>query len=457
MLINSETIKDTVYNLCLMAAQNLSFQAYEILREEYKKNPSQKLSNILENAKTAAEKNKPLCQDTGTVHVFLDIGNDVYFDKNLYKAINEGVSKCYKENFFRKSITENLLISAKNTRDNTPAIIETEYHQGNDVVIRILLKGAGCDNVSSLEMMLPNTTKEDLIDFVSQKVLKKGKNACPPLFITVACGGSASNVLKNAEKNYFSDKKNELAEKIKNKINSCADKKYNNFFAADVKLSLYPHHMASFPVGISINCHSLRIAQAKINSDNSVIYSKTVQNYEEVQKSIDNNIKEVFTSDLESIKNLKEGENILLTGEILIARDAAHRKMKEILDNGGKLPLEIKDKIIFYAAPCPPKSDEITGSIGPTTSSRMDKYISEFPQVAGTIGKGVRSKAVQEYIRKNNKVYFEVEGGIAATLSSKFTSYKIIAFEELLSEAVAIATVKELPVTVSIAKTNKNI
>jgi len=452
MGINTEILKDTVYNLCLMAAQNLSVQAYKILREEYKKNPSQKLANILKNAKTAAEKNKPLCQDTGTVHVFLDIGNDVSFDKNPYEAINNGVSKCYKDNFFRKSITENLLISAKNTQDNTPAIIETEYHSGNDVVIRVLLKGAGCDNVSSVEMMLPNTTEEDLVDFVGQKVLEKGKNACPPLFVSVSCGGSASNVLKNAEKNYFSDTKNALSEKIKNKINSLADEKYNKFFAADVKLSLYPHHMASFPVGISINCHSLRVAQAKINSDNSVIYSKTVQNYEEVQKSNDNKIKEVLTSDLETIKNLQEGENILLTGEILIARDAAHRRMKKILDNGDKLPFEIKDKIIFYAAPCPPKPDEITGSIGPTTSSRMDKYIPEFPQLAGTIGKGVRSKAVQEYIRKNNKVYFEVEGGIAAILSSKFTSYEIIAFEELLSEAVAIATVKQLPVTVSISK-----
>ena len=454
--MNTEILKKTVYNLCVRAAENLSGHAFDVLSKEYKINSTARLANILQNAKFSAENKKPLCQDTGTVHVFLDIGNTVSFSSNPFDAVNAAVSECYKENFFRKSVTENLLLSAKNTGDNTPAVIETEYHDGDDVVVKVLLKGAGCDNVSSLEMMLPSTTENDLIDFVSQKVLEKGKNSCPPLFISVSCGGSSSNVLKNAEKNYFFNTKNELAEKIKNKINSLADKKYNNFFAADVKLSFYPHHMASFPVGISINCHSLRIAEAKINSDNSVIYSKSVQEYEEIQNPNKNKLREIFTSDTESIRNLKEGENVLLTGEILIARDAAHRKMKEIIDKGQKLPFELKDKIIFYAAPCPPKKNEITGSTGPTTASRMDKYIFEFPQVIATIGKGTRSKEACDFIRKNNLVYFEAEGGIAAILSSKFTSYKIIAFEELLSEAVAIATVKEFPVTVSVARLQNN-
>ena len=339
----------------------------------------------------------------------------------------------------------------QNAIKKTLSVIETEYHNGDDVIVRVLLKGAGCDNVSTVEMMLPSTTENDLIDFISQKVLEKGKNACPPLFISVSCGKSASEALKNAEKNYFSDNKNELAEKIKNKINSLAEEKYNKFFAADVKLSLYPHHMASFPVGISINCHSLRIAEAKITSDNTVIYSKSVQEYGEIQKPEENNLREIFTSDIKSIKNLKEGEKVLLTGEILIARDAAHRKMKDMLDKGQSLPFELKNKIIFYAAPCPPKAGEITGSIGPTTAGRMDKYIPEFPQVIATIGKGTRSKTAQNFIRENNLVYFEAEGGIAAILSSKFTEYKIIAFEELLSEAVACAKVNKLPVTVSVA------
>ena len=451
-MTDTKTLKKTIYNLCLTAAQNLSQHACLILKKEYKTGKSSRLAHILQNAKFSAEAKKPLCQDTGTVHVFLDIGNAVSFDSDPYKAINEGVAQCYNENFFRKSITENLLISAQNTGNNTPVIIETDYHEGNDVIVQVLLKGAGCDNVSSVEMMLPTTTENDLIDFVSKKVLEKGKNSCPPLFISFSCGGSASNVLKNAENNYFSENRNELADKIKNKINSLAEKKYDNFFAADVKISLYPHHMASFPVGISINCHSLRIAEAKINPDNSVTYSKTVRNYDEINDITEKDLKEVFTNDTESIKKLKEGEKVLLTGEILVARDAAHRKMKEITDRGEELPFEIKDKIIFYAAPCPPKSDEITGSIGPTTSSRMDKYIPEFPQIIATMGKGTRSKAAADYIRKNNLVYFEVEGGIAAILSSKFTEYKIIAFKELLSEAVATAVVKRLPVTVSIAK-----
>lgn len=453
--VNTNLLKDVVYNLCKKAAQSLSEYTYSVLKEEYKKNPTPKLANILDNARIAAENNKPLCQDTGTVHVFLDIGNNVSFLSNPYEIINEAVSKCYKENFFRKSITENLLLSAKNTGDNTPPVIETEYHNGDDIIIRVLLKGAGCDNVSSTDMLLPNTTENDFIEFVSKKIIEKGKNACPPLFISVACGGASSNVLKNAEKNYFSGNKNELADKIKDKINSLAEKKYNNFFAADVKLSLLPHHMASFPVGISINCHSLRIAQAKINSDEIVEYSKSAANFEQIVNKENKTVKEIHTSDIEGVRNLKEGENILLSGEIIIARDAAHRKMKEIISKGEKLPFDIRNKIIFYAAPCPPKANEITGSIGPTTSLRMDKYICEFPQIIATIGKGTRSKETEDFIRQNNQVYFEAEGGIAAILASKFKSYKITAFPELLSEAVAIAEIEKLPLTVSVSK-NKN-
>lgn len=453
--VKTDLLEKVVYNLCKNAAQNLSEYTYGILKEEYKKNPSERIANILENARIAAESNKPLCQDTGTVHVFLDTGNNVSFLSNPYETINKAVSKCYKENFFRKSITENLLISAKNTGDNTPPVIETEYHKGDDVIIRVLLKGAGCDNVSSSDMLLPSTTENDFVEFVSNKVLEKGKNACPPLFISVSCGGASSNVLKNAEKNYFSENKNELADKIKAKINSLADKKYNNFFAADVKLSMYPHHMASFPVGISVNCHSLRISEARINSDETVEYSKNNVNFEKAAEKENKTVKEIHTSDTEAVRNLKEGENILLSGEIIIARDAAHRKMKEIISKGEELPFDIRDKIIFYAAPCPPKPNEITGSIGPTTSSRMDKYIGEFPQIAATIGKGTRSEEACDFIRINNMVYFEAEGGIAAILSSKFKSYKITAFPELLSEAAATAEVEKLPLTVAVSK-NQN-
>lgn len=450
--VRTDLLKEVVYNLCKNAAQNISEYTYSVLKEEYKKNPSQRMANILENARIAAENNKPLCQDTGTVHIFLDVGNNVSFSSNPHEVINDAVSKCYKENFFRKSITENLLLSAKNTGDNTPPVIETEYYSGDDLTVSVLLKGAGCDNVSSSDMLLPNTTEDDLVDFVAKKVLEKGKNACPPLFISVSCGGASSNVLKNAEKNYFSECKSELADKIKDRINSLADKKYNKFFAADVKISLKPHHMASFPVGISVNCHSLRIAQAKIISDGTVHYSKTADKFEKITVNSNKTLKEVHTSDTETVKNLREGENILLSGEILIARDAAHRKMKEITDNGGKLPFDINNKIIFYAAPCPPKDNEITGSIGPTTASRMDKYISEFPQVAATIGKGTRKSETCDFIRRNNLVYFEAEGGIAAILASKFKSYRVIAFPELLSEAVAVAEIDKLPLTVSVSK-----
>lgn len=453
-IISCELVKETVAKLCKQAAEELSDTAYDKVLSQYKKTKSQKLGLILNNAFKADDIKRPLCQDTGTVHVFLEVGNEISFSSDLYSAINDGVKQAYKENFYRKSIIENTFLTAKNTETNTPALINSDFAEGDKLKIMVLLKGAGCDNVTDLKMFNPSLTIEELIEYETKLISERAKNACPPSFVSIAIGTSAADAVKTAEKAYFSDNNDmqEISEKILDGVNKNANN-YENYLAADIKITLKPHHMASIPVATVFNCHSLRKSMAIIKN-NSVEFLDIVPKYQQIQSG-KSDYKEVFTYDVDALKSLQEGKNILLSGEILIARDAAHKKMLEYKNIGKKLPFEIKDKIIFYAAPCPPNKSEIVGPIGPTTAHRMDKYLNEFPEIAATIGKGERSETAKETIRNNNSVYFQAEGGIATLLASCFEDYKIIAFEELSTEAVSLAKINKLPLKVAISPNKK--
>ena len=449
-VINCEILKEVVYNLCLQAGQEYSSYPYNKILSAYEKNKSERLAHIIQNAENADRIQRPLCQDTGTVHVFLEVGNDVSFSANPKEAINDGVKKCYVEKYFRKSVVENELISGKNLETNTPALINTEYVCGNTMKIKVLLKGAGCDNVSEISMLSPTTTEDEFVNFAVEKILEKGKYACPPLFVSIAAGTGAENVMTEAEKTYFEEKIDmpQLRERIIKEVNKKADKKYENFYLADLKLTMKPHHMASFPVAIAFNCHSLRISSAVIEGG-IVKYLQNKPNYIKIDAG-KNSAKEINVNDKNELTKLSEGQEVLLTGKIIIARDAAHKKMLEYKKHGKKLPFDIKDAVIFYAAPCSAKPDEIVGPIGPTTSNRMDKFLADFPEISATIGKGNRSKEAEKIIRDNKSVYFETEGGIATLLATCFKSYKVIAFEELSTEAVCLAEVEKLPAKVVI-------
>ena len=447
-IIDCEVLKEVIYNLCLQAGQELSPYPYEKILKKYEETKSLKLAHILQNAENAHKIQRPLCQDTGTVHVFMEVGNEISFSSNPINAINEGVKKCYVEKFFRKSIVENEFISGKNTETNTPALVDVEYISGDKLTVKVLLKGAGCDNVSEVQMMLPSTTEDEFVEKISQIIKDRAKNACPPCYISIGIGTGAESVMAVAERGYFNDKNDmpELSKKILTNVNENAE---DNFLVADLKITAKSHHMASLPVAIAFNCHSLRVASATFEND-KIHYSKKVENFEKIETS-KSTAKEVKTNDFDEIRNLKEGENILLTGEILIARDAAHKKMLEYKNAEKPLPFDIENKIIFYAAPCSATPTEIVGPIGPTTSKRMDKFLPEFPQVLATIGKGDRSNDAKNYIRNAHSIYFEAEGGIATLLSSCFKSYEMIAFEELSTEAVCLAKIEKLPLKVSVS------
>ncbi len=442
--ISTELIKEAVYKLCFEANTCLNESVYSKILEAYKNSNDKVLKTILQNAKVAYETKKPLCQDTGQVIVFVELGQSVRLVGELLEtAINTAVEKCYIENYFRKSVVENAVFNRNNTKTNVPVILYTKVVTGDDVKISVLIKGAGSENKSKLEMLLPTSSEEEIIESCGNLILSAGENACPPMFIGIGIGGTADRACVLSKEvlisNDFTDKENELALKIKEYVNL----KVRNNYVLDVKLKSIATHIACMPVAITINCHSERTSKCII-IDGEIKYEHQVPYFINFEDS--ENLKEIYTNEIDCIKALKQGDEVLLTGEIYVARDMAHKRMMETM------PIKVKDKIIFYAGPCPNKPNEIIGSIGPTTASRMDKYAKKLYKMGllATIGKGSRSSEVETVIKECGAKYFTVVGGVAALLSDKVKKSEIIAYEDLGAEALYKIYVEKLPVKVAI-------
>ncbi len=458
--ISTEIIKTAVYKLCFDANTCLDKRVYSKILEAYKtvQNAEMKntLKSILQNAKIAYEKKRPLCQDTGQVIVFIEIGFDVKLTGDfLEEAVNLAVEKCYKENFFRKSVVKNAVFDRQNTKTNTPAIIYTKYVKGGKIRIKVLIKGAGSENKSKLEMNLPTANTEEIINSCTEMILAAGENACPPMFIGIGTGATADKACIMSKEalvnNSFSKEEIELAQKIKENVNLNSPEKYKDCYVLDVKVMSFATHIACMPVAVTINCHSDRTSECTIE-DNNIFYEHQIPDFIELS-SEKLNLKEIMANDIASLKKLKDGEEFLLTGEIYTARDMAHKKISELMQKGENLPFNIKDSIIFYAGPCPKKQDEVIGSIGPTTASRMDKYAVDLYNngMFASIGKGARNNEVKNAIKQNKAKYFTVTGGIAALLSEKVKSSEVIAFPELGAEAVYKIYVEKFPLKTSIS------
>lgn len=466
-MINSKLIEDAVYNLCVEANTTLNDDVFAKLQSAYEqeenKDAKSALLLILKNAKMAYENKMPLCQDTGQVLVFIR-GKGKYIPENIKELINNGVQKAYKENFYRQSVVKNAIFDRTNTKTNTPCVVYTEIADNEGLEIELLIKGGGSENVSVASMLSPTSNESDIIDFIVSAVEKAGAKGCPPYFIGVGIGGTieyAGKLSKQAlllEDNIDENHK-KLAQNIKNAVNDLkigAAGYGGSSTAVDVKILTDFTHIACMPVAVTMNCHSSRHAKCLIN-ENGVIYypQNLVKNYKSESEDFSDFVS-VNTSDISKLKSLKQGQKVLLSGEIYTARDMAHKRLLEMITKGEKLPFDLKDKIIFYAGPCPsnPACETcVVGSIGPTTSARMDKFAPTLYKqgVLATIGKGSRSEEVKETIKQSGGIYFTVIGGIACYLSKKFVKKELIAFEDLGTEAINRFEVKDLPVRVEIA------
>ncbi len=466
-MISSQIIKNAVYNLCVEANTVLSEDVFGKILNAYNSEQNldakQALQLILQNAQMAYAKKMPLCQDTGQVLVFVKIGEQCQVE-NLESSINKTVSKAYEGNFYRKSVVQNALFNRTNTKTNTPCVIYTELTEGSELELELLIKGAGSENVSAISMLSPTSTEAEITDFVVSVVQQAGAKGCPPYFVGVGIGGTMEYAGILSKKALLLDENIDeqhkiFAEKIKNAINGLnigAAGLGGTSTALDVKILTDFTHIACMPVAVTINCHSLRHAKCVIGADGEEKGKSKKEKASEMHKTIQLfdfstfqpiNYTQINSSDIEQLKSLKKGQKVLLSGEIYTARDMAHKRLIELIEKGEKLPFDLKDKIIFYAGPCPCAEDCVVGSIGPTTSSRMDKFAPILYEkgVLATIGKGERSKEVEKTAKQLGRLYFKVIGGISCYLSEKFIGKELVAFEDLGTEAVYRFEVKDLP------------
>lgn len=456
-MIDTKKIEEIVYDLCVEANTVLPEDVFDKILSAYKtetnEDAKQAIGLILTNAQLAAEKKMPLCQDTGQVLVFVKGRN---IPCNINEIINNAVKKAYKENYYRESVVKNALFDRVNTKTNTPCIIYIEVADC-ELEIDLLLKGGGSENVCATQMLSPTATEDEILDFVVSVVKKAGAKACPPYFIGIGIGGTmeyAGLLSKKAlllEENIDENHKN-LAEKIQDAVNKLgigAAGLGGASTALDVKLLTDFTHIACMPVAVTINCHSIRHASYKETGNRKQVTEEFLLRKNSnlsTHQLIDSSTK-VHCSDINALKALTVGQNILLSGEIYTARDMAHKRLLEMTEKGEELPFDLKDKIIFYAGPCPCAEDCVVGSVGPTTSARMDKFAPTFYKkgVLATIGKGERSQEVKDAIKETGGLYFTVIGGIACYLSEKFKKKELIAFDDLGAEAVYKFEVEDLP------------
>ena len=457
---------------------NAMVSAYERETNQSAKNA---IEQILINSKMCALGKRPICQDTGIVNVFVELGMNIEWesDLSLEEMINEGVRRAYNEpdNRLRASIVSDPLFSRSNTQDNTPAVIHTKLVKGDKLEITVAAKGGGSENKSKFTVLNPD---DNLTDWVLRTIPTMGAGWCPPGMIGIGVGGTAekamlmakASLMETIDINDIKAKKNQsdieklridLFEKI-NALGIGAQGLGGLTTVLDVKINDYPTHAASLPVAMIPNCASTRHVHFSLDGSGvAELPEIDLSLYPDLEMDVSKYIK----VDLDSLTQAQMdkwniGDTLLLTGTIVTGRDAAHKRLKLMIESGEGLPegVDFENKFIYYVGPVDAVRDEVIGPAGPTTATRMDKFtdlILENTGLLGMIGKAERGKATVESIRKHKASYLIAVGGAAYLISKSIKKAKVIAFEEMGMEAIYEMEVKDMPVTVAVDMYGENI
>jgi fumarate hydratase, class I len=444
---------------------------------EAEKSPAAKdaIAQILTNSKMCAEGKRPICQDTGIVNVFLKIGMDVRFDGfkgSIEDAVNEGVRRGYlnKDNVLRASVLSDPLFDRKNTKDNTPAVIHMTLVPGNTIDVQVAAKGGGSENKSKFVMMNPS---DNLVDWVLKTVPTMGAGWCPPGMLGIGIGGTAEKAMLLAKESLMEDidmyellqrgpsnKLEELRVELYEKVNALgigAQGLGGLTTVLDVKIRTYPTHAASKPVAMIPNCAATRHAHFVLDgSGPSYIEPPALSTWPDVQWTADTEkSKRVDLNKLtkEEVASWKPGQTLLLNGKMLTGRDAAHKRIQDMLSKGEKLPVDFTNRVIYYVGPVDPVRDEVVGPAGPTTATRMDKFTDMMLEKTGLIsmvGKAERGPVAIESIKNHKSAYLMAVGGAAYLVSKAIKDAKVVGFADLGMEAIYEFDVKDMPVTVAV-------
>ncbi|WP_020208401.1 fumarate hydratase [Gilvimarinus chinensis] len=445
-------------------------QAYE--REA---NPAAKdaMAQILINSRMCAMGHRPICQDTGIVTVFVTVGMDVQWDTTmaLTDMVNEGVRRAYNnpDNVLRASILEDPDGARKNTGDNTPAVIHYNIVPGNEVDVHVAAKGGGSEAKTKFAMLNPS---DSVVDWVLDMVPKMGAGWCPPGMLGIGIGGTAEKAMLLAKEalldpvdiqelqakgadNRSEELRLELYEKV-NKLGIGAQGLGGLTTVLDVKVKDYPTHAANKAVAIIPNCAATRHAHFTLKGDGPALLTPpSLDDWPEISWEVSDTVRRVNLDEVtaEDVKTWQPGDTILLSGKMLTGRDAAHKKMVDMLAKGESLPVDLTGRFIYYVGPVDPVRDEVVGPAGPTTATRMDKFtrtMLEQTGLLGMIGKAERGPAAIEAIRDNESVYLMAVGGAAYLVAQAIKSAKVLGFPELGMEAIYEFDVQDMPVTVAV-------
>lgn len=433
------------------------------------------IAQILTNSKMCAEGRRPLCQDTGIVNVFLKIGMDVRFEGfagSIEDAINEGVRRGYlnPDNTLRASVLADPLFERKNTKDNTPAVVHMSVVPGSTVEVTVAAKGGGSENKSKFVMMNPS---DSLVDWVLKTVPAMGAGWCPPGMLGIGVGGTAEKAMLLAKESLMDpidmhelkqrgprDKLEELRIELCDKINALgigAQGLGGLTTVLDVKIATYPTHAASKPVAMIPNCAATRHAHFVLDgSGPAYLEPPSLDLWPDVKWAPDyNKSKKVDLNTLtkDEVASWKPGDTLLLSGKMLTGRDAAHKRIQDMLAKGETLPVDFTNRVIYYVGPVDPVRDEVVGPAGPTTATRMDGFTEMMLARTGLIsmiGKAERGPVAIEAIRKHRSAYLMAVGGAAYLVAKAIKGAKVVGFADLGMEAIYEFDVKDMPVTVAV-------
>jgi fumarate hydratase, class I len=444
---------------------------------ERERSPAAKdaIAQILTNSKMSATGHRPICQDTGIVNVFLKVGMDVRFEGftgGLDEAINEGVRRGYShpDNTLRASVVADPQFERKNTKDNTPAVIFTELVPGNKLEVTVAAKGGGSENKSKMVMLNPS---DSVVDWVLKTVPTMGAGWCPPGMLGIGIGGTAEKAMLMAKeslmdhvdmyelqqrgpRNKTEEMRLELYEKV-NALGIGAQGLGGLTTVLDIKIKMYPTHAAGKPVAMIPNCAATRHAHFVMDGSGPVYLDPpSLDLWPDVAWTPDyKQSKKVNLDTLtrEEVASWKPGDTLLLNGKMLTGRDAAHQRIQDMIARGEKLPVDFKNRVIYYVGPVDPVKGEAVGPAGPTTATRMDKFTEMMLEKTGLIamiGKAERGPAAIEAIRKHKSAYLMGVGGAAYLLSKAIKTSRVLGFADLGMEAIYEFDVVDMPVTVAV-------
>jgi len=435
------------------------------------------IAQILINSRMCAEGHRPICQDTGIVTAFLKVGMDVRFEpapgeqpKDLQEMVDEGVRRAYldPDNKLRASILADPAGVRKNTKDNTPACVSVELVKGNKVEITVAAKGGGSEAKSKFVMLNPS---DSVVEWVLKTVPTMGAGWCPPGMLGIGIGGTSEKAMLLAKLSLMdpidiqdliargpkttSEKlRVELYDKV-NRLGIGAQGLGGLTTVLDVKVLDYPTHAANLPVAMIPNCAATRHAHIVLDGSGPVYLDPpNLEDWPKLTHDVSGARRvNLDTVTREEADAWKPGEVLLLTGKLLTGRDAAHKRMTDMLSRGEKLPVDFKGRFIYYVGPVDPVREEVVGPAGPTTATRMDKFTRQMlaeTGLLGMIGKAERGPAAIEAIKEFGAVYLMAVGGAAYLVSKAIYGSRLVAFQDLGMEAIYEFDVRDMPVTVAV-------